>query len=490
MTRSLSFIKCHYSQRNSRYNIINSNGYISLSVNLSQLNDYMCGPINRKGLVCSECADGYGPSFTSYGYKCANCTNSWYNVSLFVIVYFVPITVLYIIVLVFRISVMSPPMPCFIMYAQFVAIGSNLILYAEHSVSPLNVYLILQRDGDIRLDIKIIHSFYGVFNLQDIFLYILEPICLSAKLKQFHIVLLEYISVFYPFLLILVTWACIHLHDNNCRPIVLLWRPFHKCFVHLRKGWNTKSDIVDVFITFFLFSYTKNMYVAYLLFSVEIIRTVDHTGEVSLKIQLTADPTVAPWSPTHLPFAVTAILLVFIFNILPTLLLTLYPFRLFRLCLLKCKLDFFAVSNFIDKIQSCYKDGLDGGRDMRSLSALYFYLRVAALFISPVFETLSLFNNIWFSLGVLFLCTAFIKAVIKPYKNDYMNYMDALLLCHMALQYFGMASDFYLFMKILYIVPIIVFILINTQKIVRKCICCSNNMSITSLYRKYFIFVF
>ena len=134
-------MKCHYSQRNNAYNI-SSSGYISLPVNLSQLNDYMCGPINRKGLVCSECADGYGPSFTSYGYKCANCTNSWYNVPLFVFVYLVPITVLYIIVLVFRISVMSSgPMPCFIMYAQFVVVGIDIpiLLYAEHSVSPLKL---------------------------------------------------------------------------------------------------------------------------------------------------------------------------------------------------------------------------------------------------------------------------------------------------------------------------------------------------------------
>ena len=26
----------------------------------------MCGPLNRKGLVCSECANGFGPSVTSF----------------------------------------------------------------------------------------------------------------------------------------------------------------------------------------------------------------------------------------------------------------------------------------------------------------------------------------------------------------------------------------------------------------------------------------
>ena len=48
----------------SNYNIAKP-GYISLPDNISKLNDYMCGPMNRKGLVCSECIDGYGPSVTS-----------------------------------------------------------------------------------------------------------------------------------------------------------------------------------------------------------------------------------------------------------------------------------------------------------------------------------------------------------------------------------------------------------------------------------------
>ena len=469
VTSSLSFMKCHYSQRNTYNNMISS-GYISLPVNLTELNDYMCGPINRKGLVCSECADGYGPSFTSYGYKCANCTNSWYNVPLFVFVYFVPITVLYIIVLVFRISAMSPPMPCFIMYAHFVVIGMDILLYAEHSVSPSNVFLFLKNDGSIRLDIKIVNTFYGVFGLQNILLYILEPHCLSGKLKQIHIVLLEYISVFYPIFLILVTWACIHLHGDNFRPIVWLWRPFHKCFVHLRKGWDTKSDIVDVFITFFLFSYTKNAYVAYLLLHTRTIRIVDQTGEVFLKFQLAVDPSVAFWSPTHLPFAVTAILLLFVFNILPILLLLLYPFKAFQLCLLKCRLDrFFAVNIFVDKMQSCYKDGLDGGRDMRSFSALYFCFRIGTYLVSRLLKTLLLFDNIWFSNGVLSLCTALIVVFARPYKKDYMNHIDALILSSMALQCFGVASSLYQFVRILFIVPIIVFILIIIQrKMIRK----------------------
>ena len=50
-------------------------GYIKLPDNISEFNDYMCGPMNRKGFLCKDCIDGYGPSASSIGFKCSNCTD-------------------------------------------------------------------------------------------------------------------------------------------------------------------------------------------------------------------------------------------------------------------------------------------------------------------------------------------------------------------------------------------------------------------------------
>ena len=59
-----------------------------------------------KGHLCSECVDGFGPSVTSFGYRCVNCTDVWYRVLLFLFIKFVPITVLYLII--FYISIIRP----------------------------------------------------------------------------------------------------------------------------------------------------------------------------------------------------------------------------------------------------------------------------------------------------------------------------------------------------------------------------------------------
>ena len=58
--------------------IIEDGIYIQLPDNTSQLNNYICGSMNRKGWICSECIDGFAPSVTSLGYECSNCsTSSW-----------------------------------------------------------------------------------------------------------------------------------------------------------------------------------------------------------------------------------------------------------------------------------------------------------------------------------------------------------------------------------------------------------------------------
>ena len=124
-TNLLSTSKCQYFEPED-YNVTSSK-HILLPRNLSQFNDYMCGLLNRKGLVCSECADGFGPSMTSFRYKCANCTDAWYGVPLFLFLEFVPITVLYLIFWIFQINITSPPIPCFIMYAQFFVLAFDSI---------------------------------------------------------------------------------------------------------------------------------------------------------------------------------------------------------------------------------------------------------------------------------------------------------------------------------------------------------------------------
>ena len=55
--------------------------------------------------------------------------------------------------------------------------------------------------------------------------------------------------------------------------------------------------------------------------------------------------------------------------------LSLIPFKPFRVCLAKRRLDLIGISILVGMFHCCYRDGTDGGRDTRSFSDLYFLLR-------------------------------------------------------------------------------------------------------------------
>ena len=416
--RILSLFWCPNIQPNATIN-----GYTKLPRNLSQLNNYTCGQINRKGFLCSECADGFGLSVTSLGYKCVDCTDTWYGVPLFLFLEFVPITVLYFIVLVFQIRITSAPIPCFIMYAQIVVIGLNL--------PATHLFLTFTDSWQLKLpvDVKVMLMLYGLFNLDFCRNNLLPPYCVSSKIRPLHIALLGYISVFYPILLIFLTWVCVELHGRNFRPLVWLWRPFHGCFVRLQRGWDTKSDIIDVFITFFILSYNKLLFQSLMLVYTHPVVEIDPVGKPYVAYHSLFSPTILHGEMRYLALIIPSILVFFMFNFLPPLLLTFYPIRAFQLCLSKCRLNLIAINVFVEKIHVCYRNGLDGRRDMRSFSGLYFFLRMVAFLVMCLSRALGRHHvSQWYSVSILLLITTIAMALAKPYRKAYMNYLDILLL--------------------------------------------------------------
>ena len=61
-----------------------------------------------------------------------------------------------------------------------------------------------------------------------------------------------------------------------------------------------------------------------------------------------------------------------VFNVIPVAILILNYFLNagIRAGLFKCKLDSLALTAFVEKINGCYKDGLDVGRDMKTILGL------------------------------------------------------------------------------------------------------------------------
>ena len=157
----VSMAECPYSkmERHAYTTALNDPLYIVLPNNISELNEYMCGPMNRKGLVCSECVDGFSPSFTSPDYMaCSNCTASkYYGVPLFILTEFVPVTLFYLMFLLLQINVTSSSTPCYIFCSQLIMITITPSVKPRFLVH--NTYF-FQTNLDVAT-----YTLYGLWNL-------------------------------------------------------------------------------------------------------------------------------------------------------------------------------------------------------------------------------------------------------------------------------------------------------------------------------------
>ena len=288
----------------------------------------------------------------------------------------------------------------------------------------------------LRTGTKILLTIYGVFNL-DFFHYVLPPFCISSHLRPIHIFSLGYISAFYPFLLILLTWLCVELHGCNYRPIVCLWRPFHGCFVRLRRGWNTKSDLINVFASFFLLSYSKILYQIALTFDSEaIINYSLINGSESHDCALSADLSVTIFKTSNsfvifMTYLVALLLLLFV--VFPVFLFFFYPTKILRSLLSKCMSSRLLIflNIFMEKFQCCYRDGLDDTKDMRSFSGIYFLLWIV-IYFAGIVSKVTLNLDQYLTRAFVFSISALLIALSRPYKKTYMNVVDSILLSHMA----------------------------------------------------------
>ena len=369
----------------------------------------------------SQCADGYGLAVFSIGQTCTNCTGVWYGVPLYLFIEFIPITIFYFIIMFSHINVTSAPMVAFVFYSQ-VAVSAFSSLVSNKLIFDTTItYRFL----------NILVSFYGIWNL-DFFRFIIPPFCISPFLKPVHINFLYFISAFYPLCLIAMSWTCIHFYSRNFKPVVWLWDKLKQNVLNrFNINWDATNTIVDVFATFFLLSYAKLVFASLRTLSYGISLNVNNVS-LQQTLHVMSDPSMKYFGNEHLPFAITSVF-IFLLAVLPIpLLLALYPIRSFRTLLFKCPIGgraMAAINIFVQKFYCCYRDSTEGGRDMRSLVGLYFFLRVLIHFVN-VYQIPA---SLGFSIFVfIYIACSILIALAQPYKRQHMNNVDTLILVNLA----------------------------------------------------------
>ena len=425
---------CMYNCRQLRFQ-----HYNPVPSNTSELSMHMCNGTtavingilswNRDGQLCGRCHEGFAPPAYSYDWSCVKCSHNKHSVINSVVKYcviaFLPLTGFFIMMVTLRISATSPSMNAFVLACQVLAAPLQVrILLSGLSVYPVKANIFY----------RIILSLYGFWNL-DFFRSLYPLFCLNPNISTLQVLALDYIIAVYPLLLILITYSLVGLHGRNCKIVVWLWKPFRRCFIHIKRTY-IQTSLVDAFASFLLLSYVKFLSVSFdFLIPVHLY---DVHGE-SMEPCLYFDGSVEYFGKQHLPYAILAITVLIVFNILPLLLLCFYPCRCFQKVLNHYRLRCQALHIFMDAFHNGYKNGTEGTRDCRYLSVVYLLMKIF-FFVNAALALTSSLVMAGFIQGVLFTVFAILITIVKPYRTS-SHVADVVLSLAVALFSFSSVVD-------------------------------------------------
>ena len=255
----------------------------------------VCDLFHRAGQLCGKCRDGFAPPVYSYNSGCINCTDYSNNWAKYMAISLLPLTVLFLVVVIFRISVASGLLNVFVLVCQ--------IMSAPYALRHVAI-----NKPKSELLIRILLSLYGISNL-DFFRLVYPPFCLHPRMTTLQALALDYAIAVYPLFLIVITYLLVEMHDHDVRILVWLWKPFHSCF---KRQWNIKGSLINAFATFLLLSYVKFLFTSFaFLFPVKVFNIHGRARQLYLYY----DGTVEYFGTEHLPFAILALVASSVFNL-------------------------------------------------------------------------------------------------------------------------------------------------------------------------------
>ena len=380
------------------YNVLNVSDGVSL------LNSELCGRYSREGQLCGRCMNNTGPPVYSYSLECVPCLETEFKFNLFkyVAVAFLPLTIFYLGAVMFKLSVTSGNMVAYVLVCQLASVPAIqkhiLLTFEKHAIGT-----------------ELLVAAYSMWNL-DFFRSLYRPFCIHPKMSSLHVLALDYLVGVYPLFLIFLTYIAVTLHDRY--PLVVkIWRPVYRVFMCIRQEWDIRGSLVQAFATFLVLSYVKIFYVSFDLLTPVYLKTVDG-GTLNQTYLFNAGDLVY-FGSEHLPFGILAVFMLTVFNILPMVLLFLYPCGWFRKCLSFCGASNHVLHTFMEAFQGCYRHQ---PRDCRYFAALYLLLRILTNLISVVFINRP-------SLAVscfLFILVILSLVLIAPYRRGAHNKIDIL----------------------------------------------------------------
>ena len=388
---------------------------IKLESSITKLDQQICGPQYRTGVMCGKCKDGFGPSVNSDIFQCVQCntTNITANVFYYVLARYVPIIILFTLIILFNIRLTTGPANAFILYSQ--AISGTFDLRANGHI---------QLGTIISHPTPLVHSYvlpYGIFNL-DFFECFLKPLCFGTHLNTLDVLQLSYLVALFPLLMIILVVVLIKLKD-----CFHLHFPTGKKILHSLFRSKVRESLVHSFAAFLLLSYTKFSLTTSHILSFHSL--YDENGkEIDKRIHLAGQFSITE-KRYILRYLLPSCFIFITFIAIPPLLLLDYPVRwmeriINKFSLLKKAYPADKVQILLDTFQGCYRS------KMRFFAGMYFIFRLVFHLIDAIVE--SWLQQFMLQQMVIVIFITLI-AILQPYNDKFLNYVDIIIFVNLAI---------------------------------------------------------
>ena len=381
-----------------------NNGHYCLNTNTDLLENLVCGNV-RRGILCGRCIDNYTVYYHSPYYSCkvetSLCT---YGIVFYILSELLPVTVLFLIILIFNIHLTSGALYSFIFYAQVLDTLYVDAFGALHFNTPfsklLNVYKVI----------------YGIFDF-NIFVSEKLSFCIYKNITVMDLFLFQYSTIIYALLLILVT--IVILKVNSLYTCIKLC---HKCGRR-----NIRGSVINGLTAFLVLCYFKCVNVTF-----SILIPVHIYSKNKKQVPL-FNGELEYMKGEHLKYAIPAFICLFMIILPPPLILlsdsiliklnSSFHFKRnrFTYYLLRIRMK---IMPFLDSFQGCFKD------NCRCFAGMFFAYRI--LILLPYTYSGDTASEYTCSEIFLFIIII-IHFFARPFQKTWHNHLDLFLLANLLL---------------------------------------------------------
>ena len=359
----------------------------------------------RDGVLCSRCKANYTLQYHSSTYLCKEISKSHckYGILLYLVSELLPVTIIFMIILILNVNITSGAVNTFIFCAQ---VMSSLFIDGFEVIKADNRAL-----SNLFLVYRLLAGFLNLSILEfDHFSF-----CLFKGTNIMTLFVVKYFTVLYAFFLIVITIIVLRLNS--------LYSCIKLCYKCGRR--NIRTSIINGLTAFLILCYFQCVKVTFNILIPSYIREAG--GKVATtRVFFAGD--IEYMSFDHLPYAIPAIICLVVVILPPPIILSLEPLLVrlsgavnirrnaFTFCLHRLRMK---LKPFLDSFQGCFRD------NCRSFSGLFFFYRVIILSFTVASTSIEE-AHLEITLVLFFICI--LHGLIRPYQKKWHNYVDLLLL--------------------------------------------------------------